>query len=250
MFSHHILLLSVCQESSPLFKKWAPLVWDGAGSQSQTMMLVSMQGSITVELIAFWTDALNPFPPPGFSTELGAVASMLDVPESSRTVVSCEASGGGGLPAGRRGFLPAPFLLRGNGPHVCCGSCWRMGANPRVMTLPGLLWPPRTAPREPWLGRICPLGGAVHLPVESAPALKGRASVPAGGGPRRRRPQVGSVHLPFPSDWPEAAALAAPPTAHLWAQRPCGQLHVPGLWPRDWKPSRSSGRKQVQAGFL
>lgn len=156
---------------------------------------------------------------------------MLDMPESSRTVVSWEASGGGGLPAGRRGFLPAPFLPPGNGPHVCCGSCWQMGANSGVMTLTGLPWPPGTAPQEPRLGRICPLGGAVHLPVESAPALKGRASVPAGGGPHRRRPQVGSVHLPFPSDLPEAAALAAPLTAHLWARHPCGQLRVPGCGP-------------------
>ncbi|KAI4529753.1 hypothetical protein MG293_020431 [Ovis ammon polii] len=43
------------------------------------MMLMSMPGSITAELIAFWTDALGSSPAPGFSTELG------DVPESNRT---------------------------------------------------------------------------------------------------------------------------------------------------------------------
>lgn len=103
-----------------------------------------------------------------------------------------------------------------------------MGASPGATAVPGLLWPPRTAPREPQLGRVCPLGGAVHLPVESAPAPKGRASVPAGGGPCGRRPQVGSVRLPFPSDWPEAVAPAAPPTAHSRVQRLCGWLRAPG----------------------
>lgn len=222
----HLVAVSV-PRGSPLFRKWAPLVWGGAGSQSQTVMLMSMPGSITAELIAFWTDALSPSPAPGFSTELG------DVPESNGTVVSWEVSGGGGLPSGGRDFLPAPFLPQSNGLHVCCGGCWRMGANPGVMILPSLPWLPGTAPREPWLGRMCPLGGAVHLPVESAPAPKGRASVPAGGGPHGHRPQVGSVHLPFPSDWPEAAAVAMPPTAHSWAQHPHGQLralgHGPGI---------------------
>lgn len=106
-----------------------------------------------------------------------------------------------------------------------------MGTNPGVTAVPGLLWPPGTAPQEPWLGRVCPLDGAVHLPVESAPAPKGKASVPASGGPCGCHPQVGSVHLPFPSDLPEAAAPAVPPTAYSRVQRLCGWLHAPGRGP-------------------
>ena len=48
--------------------------------------------------------------------ELGAVASVLDVPESSRTVVSWEMSGGGGLPEAGRGF----FHACGEAPDTRC----------------------------------------------------------------------------------------------------------------------------------
>lgn len=37
----HLVAVSV-PRGFPLFKKWAPLVWGGTGSQSQTMMLMSM----------------------------------------------------------------------------------------------------------------------------------------------------------------------------------------------------------------
>lgn len=62
--------------------------------------------------------------------ELGAVASVLDVPESSRTVVSWEMSGGGSLPEAGRGFFPGSFLPQATGSTSAVGATGRWGQIP------------------------------------------------------------------------------------------------------------------------
>lgn len=62
--------------------------------------------------------------------ELGAMASVLDVPESSRTVVSWEVSRGGGLPEAGRGFFPGSFLPQGMGSTSAVGATGRWGRIP------------------------------------------------------------------------------------------------------------------------
>lgn len=148
MFPHHILLLSVCQEGPP-FLKTGRLLSGGSESQSQAVMLMSMQGNITAELIAFWTDVLDPSPAPGFSTELGAVASVLDVPESSRTVVSWEVSGGGGLPEGGRGLFPGSLLPQGTGSTSAVGATGRWGRVPERRLFLACCGRPRQLPENP-----------------------------------------------------------------------------------------------------
>lgn len=87
--------------------------------------------------------------------------------------------------AGGRVPPPSPISAAAMDSTSAVGAAGGWGLNPGVMILPGLPWLPGTAPQEPWLGRMCPLGGELstclwsrHWPRKGGLLYCGRQGTP------------------------------------------------------------------------